>query len=265
MGALGATLDRIGRFISPGTAVLVLLLFLLPFASVSCSSAATSSLSSLPGATSDPSVTDCLNKMGTYSGYTVAFGGDASINSNCNKASSAAATGTASPSKPLQGGDLHIGLSITMVLALILVLVAGVVGFLQIPFRGAITAGASLLALIFVIVGEGGVKDAVTKAINNSAGSGGAFASSDTSGLATGPASQYFNVNSEIGYTLVLVVLILLLLYNLATFILTMLPSPSAAPGWSPPATPPAGGGMPGPMPPASPPPPAGPPPGPPA
>jgi hypothetical protein len=238
------------RGVSPILFVLAALCFLLPFAAISCNTAAASSaasaLGSLGGSSTSPAQSACLNQLSsgkdfvTYSGVNMVTGSDPSNDlSSCTQASS-------SSSSSDKGS---IGVQPLLLIALILIVVGAVSAALRAPLRLFVAGGAALLAFILVLVNNSTAHNAISNKLTSSgSGSSGSLGS-----LGIGSIDTFFNIHAALGVTLALIALGLAFAANAIAFGLglrpaTGTPPPPGAP-WQPPPpsqTSPPGAGPPG-------------------
>ena len=241
------------RGASPILLVLAALCFLLPFVGVSCNTAAAQgalgpALTQLGGSSGQSAqATQCLQALtnrdlASYSGVNLAFGGNPSTPSNLPGCDS----GTSSSSSPDQG---NIGVQPLVLLAFILVIVGLLATVLRAPLRYLVAGGAALLAAVLVLVDNSTVHTTIINKLSSSGGS------NSLSQLGVGSVSAFFDVHASIGFTLVLVALVLAILVNAAGAATVMRPTAGAAPPppWE--AQPPPGAPPPGAPPPGQPPP----------
>jgi hypothetical protein len=245
------TVTRSARGISPVLLVLAALCFLLPFVGVSCNTAAggaalQGALSQLGGSSStSTAAASCLHALNgkdlvTYTGVNLLTGGKPSTATSvpgCDTTTSSA------PSSTSPGG---IGVQPLMVLALILIIVGVAASVLPARLRSLLAGGTALIAALLVAVNNssvhGTVLDSITKDLTRQGGS-----SLSDLGVSASVGS-FFDVHAAIGFTLILVALLLAVAVNAAA--LVPLSRPAPATGSGSPAAPP--GPLPWPPPPDS-------------
>ena len=223
------------RGASPILLVLAALCFLLPFVGVSCNTSAAQgalgpALTQLGGSSGQSAqANQCLQALtnrdlASYSGLNLAFGGNPSTPSNLPGCDSG--TGS-SGSSPDQGS---IGVQPLVLLAFILIIVGLLATPLRAPMRHLVAGGAALLAAVLILVDNSTVH---TPIINKLSSSGG---SNSLSQLGAGSVSAFFDVHAALGFTLVLVALVLAILVNAAGAAAVMRPTAGAAPAppWGP-------------------------------
>jgi hypothetical protein len=237
------------RKISPIFFLLAALCFLLPFAGVSCNTdkaktLASASLGSNPAlsAFAGGGLNGCIDgfkgtSLANYSGLNFAAGSAPSVPSNlpvpdackqlvataCQAAGAAggqaavdACTAQASAgltsSTPTSGDNAKLGVQIFAVLALIVILVGLVVGFLAIPGRGLITAAMGALAIVLLVVNYVVSGHALADKINASS------QDQQTAQFLQGSKiSDLLSLSFGIGLILCVLVLLIATVYNLAS------------------------------------------------
>jgi hypothetical protein len=204
------TIEKTTRGISPILLVLAALCFLLPFAAVSCNSAAGgalgSGLSQLGGSAANaaPQETACLNDLSngkdfvTYSGVNLVAGSDPTINSS--------ACDTTATTTTDRGG---VGAQPLLIAALVVIAVGILATVLRARVRPLVAGAAALIAGVLVIIGGDTAQSDITSKITSSGGT------SSFSSLGVGSLGNFFNVHASIGFWLVLVALFLAVLVNL--------------------------------------------------
>ena len=249
-------IHKVTRGASPILLVLAALCFLLPFVGVSCNTAAAQgalgpAIQSLGGSSGQSDqATKCLQALSnrdlaTYSGANLAFGGSPSTPSNLPGCDAGSSTPTSSPDSG------NIGVQPLVLMALILIVVGVLATPLRTPLRNLVAGGAALLAAVLVLVNNSTVHTPIFNKLSSSSGS------NSLAQFGGGSLETFFSVHASIGFTLVLIALLLALLVNAAGAATAMglkLSSASpAAPGEPP------GGWAPTVPPPGAPPPPEGP------
>lgn len=262
------------RLLSPVLFLAAVLMFLLPFAGVSCNtSTAQSTIGSL-GQLASPqeqqAMKQCFDDLNnfnfaTYTGVNLAFGTAPTVNNDepasckaLNQASGGTASSATDPNQaktPIQPFAL---------IAFVLAILGIIVGLLHFPLSRLLTATVAAAALVFLGLQLARQKDVINQVVQNSASSQG----QQIPGI---DFSAFFNVNIGIGAWIAVVLLAVALLVNLASQLVggAAKPAAAAAGGGMAPPPGPTGAGMgyggpppasPPSYPPSSPPPPATPP-----
>jgi hypothetical protein len=265
--------DPAPRVFSPVFFILAGLCFLLPFAGVSCNTAALKSGASISqelggsGSADNQAMNACLNSLTnvnlvTYSGVNLVAGSSPTVTTKlpagCSTYSRETGGSTTATTDPSQA---NLGIQWLLLIALAAMLAGLLLSLGRFALRGLAVAACAAGAIILLVVNQGQVSSEFLEKIDQGSGS---------AALLNG----YFNVTMGIGAILAIVALAIAVLYNLAAELAPLVAAgsraaPVAAPATAygvPPPAPPGGYGSPpappwgGPDPPA-PPPPAPPPP----
>lgn len=227
-------LQKATRRISPLLLVAAALSFLLPLVGVSCNTAAAQgalgpAVQSLGGGGAQATeATQCLQALSnrdlaTYTGTTLAFGGNPSVPGNIPGCPS----NSGSPATSTDNGS--IGVQPMVLIALILILIGVLATLLRAPLRNLVAGGAALVAAVLVIVNNSSVHTAIIDRLSASGGS----SSLSQLGI-SGGVGAFFDIHAAIGFTLILVALFAALLVNaagaMAGLRLTSVPPPGSAP-----------------------------------
>jgi hypothetical protein len=248
------------RGTSPVILILAALCFLLPFVGVSCNTGAAQSqlgpaLRSLGGAGGSQAAqaTQCIQglanrDLATYSGFSLAFGGNPNTDTSNIPGCDTGGTSTPSP-----GGDQgNIGVQPLMLIAFILVVAGGLASILPAAVRSLAAGGAALVAAVLLIINDGTVSTPIINKLT--ASSGGSLSQIGISGGLGG----FFNIHAAIGFWLALVALVVAVVVNGAAILLARGVLPTTTPSGGPPGglgwAVPGGAGA-GPAPPPPPPP----------
>lgn len=272
MGA--AVKEPVRRVVSPIFFILAGLCFLLPFAGVSCNTAALRSEASIgqelggSASSSSQALNACLDGLSnvnlvTYSGVNLVAGSSPTVVTAVPPSCSAfsQANGGSVSTSPGAGSQANLGIQWLLLIALAAMLAGLLLSLGRFALRGLAVAACAAGAIILLVVNQGQVSSEFLEKIDQGSGS---------AALLNG----YFNVTMGIGAILAIVALAIAVLYNLAAELAPLVAAgsraaPVAAPATAygvPPPAPPGGYGSPpappwgGPDPPA-PPPPAPPPP----
>ena len=245
---MSANAERAARGASPIVLLLAALCFLLPFVGVSCNTSAGSA--ALGGALSQAgpaglagnsaTVTQCVQALvgrdlATYSGINMLTGSDPSTITTlpgCTGANSTAGSSAAASS------GAAIGVQPLIVAAAVLILVGILATALPARVRPATAGAAALVAAVLIAVNNAGVHTPILSRL--SAGGGSNLSSLGISG----GLDTFFNIHPGIGFTLVLLTLVLAVAVNAAALVMgsglrvTRLP---VSPGEPPPPPPPPG------------------------
>src|ERR1035438_496321 len=216
--------DPAPRLISPIFFILAGLCFLLPFAGVSCNTAALKSgagiSQQLGGSSSsdDQAMISCLNSLGnvniaTYTGLNLVAGSSPTVITHLPSGCSAlnAEGGVSSSDTATAPGQLDLGVQWLLLIALAAMLLGLLLSLRRFALRGLLVAAAAVGAIILLVVDQGQVSSAFVNKIAQS--SAGASADGALSGALL---AAYFTVSVGIGCILAIVALALVALYNLA-------------------------------------------------
>jgi hypothetical protein len=262
--------DPAPRLVSPILFILAGLCFLLPFAGVSCNTAAATtelgSLSSISqqlggGVSSSQSqaLTGCLNSLGnydlaTYTGLDLTTGSSPSVTtaepSGCSALSSQA---QASVPTSTDASQIGIGVQPLLLVALAAMLLGLILSLTRFAFRGLLVAASAVAAIVLLAVEHGQVSSQILDRISHSvfasiSGSGqvGSLLGGDASTYLTAAVSTYFTITVGIGLILAIAALAVVAVYNLAAQLVQLVsngtgPRPLAAYTGGPAAPPGAG------------------------
>jgi hypothetical protein len=216
---MSETVEKSARGASPILLVLAALCFLLPFVGVSCNTAAggaalgsalsqAGGLGSSGNAAAAQSCLQALNgrDLATYSGVDPLTGGNPTTPTNIPGCG-----GSSTPSASPQAG---IGVQPLIVVAFILMLVGILATLLRAPLRPLVAGGATLIAALLIILNNASVHTPILNKLTSSSGT-----SLSSLGL-SGGVDAFFNVHAALGFTLVMVGLLLALAVNVVALML---------------------------------------------
>ncbi|MBJ7609924.1 MAG: hypothetical protein JF887_10925 [Candidatus Dormibacteraeota bacterium] len=242
---------RLTRGASPILLLLAALCFLLPFVGVSCNTAAAGaaigsvgSIGGSSGSNNAGASAACLQALNgrdlfAYSGVNLITGSNPSVDTNIPgcPSSSSPSSGAADSQPPPQG----IGVQPLLVIALVLIAVGIVATVLRAPLRAIVAGAAALLALVMVLANNSAVHGTIVAKLN--ASGGGALSSTGFSGAL----DSFINIHPAIGFTLILLALVMAIVVNGAALLLgsglrltgAVAGAAPTSPGMAPPAPPP--------------------------
>ncbi len=239
-GALG---EPVARKISPALFFLVIICFLLPFASVSCNTDTVKAkmgprLSSLGGSSSDTaSLNHCLDaykstSLITYSGINLLVGSDPKVNDTppaCKE------TGTASSTPPTsKPSEVNVGMQPLALLAFIAILVGLAFGAFKLPLRSIVVAVLAACGGALLFAEQGHLTSAIPDKLMASGGGSGSLPGFSI--------TDFIQVSAGTGYLLALGLLAIAIIYNLAVFGIGRLAVVPATPATPSDSAPPAFG-----------------------
>lgn len=223
-----ATAERSARGVSPILLVLAALCFLLPFAGVSCNTAAGgaalgSALSQAVGsgnAGNSAAAMSCLQALNgrdlvTYSGLNMLTGGTPATATSIPGCDTGSSSSSSSASSTVSK-DAGIGVQPLVVVALVLILLGIVATALRAPLRAWIAGGAALAAAVLIVINNSTVHTPILNKLTSSGGG----ASLSGLGIAGG-LDSFFSIHAAIGFWLVLLALLLAIAANIAALALS--------------------------------------------
>ena len=244
------TVQKASRGASPVLLVLAALCFLLPFVGVSCNSSGLQGLAgALPGGSSGSAQSSaCLAAISntdlyTYSGLNLATGSapsTAALPQSCSTTTGGTQSSSETPT---------VGVQPLLILVLVLIVLGIAATILRSPLRYATALAAALAAAILVIVNNSVVHNAVSNKITDLANRSSGSSNLGLQGV--GGVGSFFNIHAAIGFTLILIALLLAVVVNASGLIAvsglrmahappaTVAPSAAAAQPWQPPPQPP--------------------------
>ncbi|MGD0834149.1 MAG: hypothetical protein ABSA40_06950 [Candidatus Dormibacteria bacterium] len=251
MGA--AVKEPVRRVVSPIFFILAGLCFLLPFAGVSCNTAALRSEASIgqelggSASSSSQALNACLDGLSnvnlvTYSGVNLVAGSSPTVVTAVPPSCSAfsQANGGSVSTSPGAGSQANLGIQWLLLIALAAMLVGLLLSLGRFAVRGLAVAACAAVAVTLLLVNQAQVSSEFLAKLDQGSTSAALF-------------NNYFNVNVGIGAILAIVALALVILYELAAGLATLVAAGSRAgpvaaypngPG-VPPAPPPGGYGWP--------------------